>query len=1091
MASTRKVKYAKLRLFKSTTAVHGSQNEEPQDNGEISKSPPKKSIQQMEQEIICLSNDEGPVEHEEPILKRTRVDPIPHCSKPAKLPNVPPDRGGGIISKFFKTTEDDFEPDKRAPVVKAKTKVQRKTVTRKARATRKSNNQSDIRKVFQKYQDNDEQLLNNLMLEHTVADRLDPEQFQLALAMSRSLVDQGGSQQSETSVGDNVKASSSSSSISSEERRIQGIRATLEQYGFRCKNSYQDYDLNAIFGNNVTGTKPTKKSKGKKPCLLVRRDRKNLEAFMELQSEQLLHDDFNQPLVSIGESNWNHRTYGSNIFWMSENAEQCAKIMSDYYVEGVMDMSPVSAGYLLKNWHKIPGREWTPERCTKPPASEHEFEIDIQPVEFDGYELIEDPEDSLLDMNTVPDEYRQKYNNEVPIHVRSNRSASPDLFDSDSGEEAEVNRQEEMMEVVEVWETPSDEDMCGQANTEAAPGSGTDEQENCISVMCTSSENIFDDCEPIVDYEMYSSEEAKISTVGPAEKSYKRASSPRSIPSQIGAIMDHDQDHVVLLSSEENSNQEMAPIPVCLPQQLSPTETVFPSPGKNLSFHALAVKDKLSRVSFNEMETIALEEDLDDAKATVRDESSTDPIEQNIDDRLSDHSKTSLHAAEDDHDDVLVISDDEVNYSIRQDNDNSAIYNVSPLAPDLPVDDVELNSNELEQPVTDTGVDLDSTTVYFNAEEFENRKTKEICLISSDEETDTVSSRTAVKADNTMAFLDGLVEKYNLSPSQPANCDTTNQSVLANYLDNYEIPDFSENHESDCEDKSLDSAPVSQKSEEFDREIEQILCQAKQTCTQLEQSKPRSNPIKRTTSDSALLNPRKRKYSNETPAAEKRNAFREKFKPLTEEPKPAPAEYQIVLDSVSPRPDYDGMVSPLLHRELFKYGLKQLSRPKAVKILNHIYEQLHPMVEINELDGDDDELESVEMHDSSQAVTVEAEPVAVKSTIATEPSFLYNMDRFCPEFDDEEYILPAKPRKKTFWCAVPLNIAFYNMVKTNPSLLRQILRYQPIDLDAVYSHLKEIGLRYETNDLIAFLDKRCITFRTAQGSGSRTKKRSS
>ncbi|XP_058064883.1 structure-specific endonuclease subunit SLX4-like [Anopheles bellator] len=76
------------------------------------------------------------------------------------------------------------------------------------------------------------------------------------------------------------------------------------------------------------------------------------------------------------------------------------------------------------------------------------------------------------------------------------------------------------------------------------------------------------------------------------------------------------------------------------------------------------------------------------------------------------------------------------------------------------------------------------------------------------------------------------------------------------------------------------------------------------------------------------------------------------------------------------------------------------------------------------------------------------------------------------------------------WCAVPLHVSFFNLVSESEVLQRQILRYEPVSLDNIYATLKDAGLRYETNDLIAFLDKHCITFRSgASGEGERSKTR--
>ncbi|XP_055536907.1 structure-specific endonuclease subunit SLX4 [Wyeomyia smithii] len=1253
-----KVKYAKLRLPKSLSSEI-LPDSIPVDNGAGPKSPSKNTTEQMEEGIINLTEDCEDVkecENNERILKRTRLAKTeqPRKSDCPKLPKIPRDGGEGIVSKFFKASEDDFETSQREPVLKAKTKAQRKCTARKPRAARKPKNQSDIRHVFKKYQNNEEQLLNNLMLAHTVADQLDPEQFQLALAMSRSLTDQGGSQPNEE-----AKASSSMDSPSSEERRIQGIRATLEQYGFKCKNSYTDCDLKVLFGDNPGG-KNCKKSRLRRPSLLVVRDDKSLVAFMNQQSDRLFKDELSQSLKTDDNFDLTLRTYGSNVFWMSENPEDTEKSVGDYYVENLVEVSTVKAGYLLKNYDQIRGREPSPNRQAML-CIEEDTEVDIQPVEFEGYDLVEEPEDSRLDMNTVSEEYRRQYNDEVPVHVRPSkspkRSVSPDLFGSDDCEEQEDNQhrmsESEKVEVPEVKSIPVEEETSDEKFVTVS-----EMNESNGAVLCTSSENIFEDSDPIVDYEVYTSDEAKISTAGPVEDSLHRPNSP-----VLDAVIEDSTDHengntVITLSSSENSNQEMDrqkgkpffPSPekdlsfhaLAIKDRLrsensnqetdrqhdnvATRKTFFPSPEKDLSFHALAIKERLSRTFSKDAETIELEDDH------VSDKS------EGANSNLSETSRASLLSNQEEPDDQLVISDDEVNYSIR--HDFSSIYNASNVGL-IEKENRDASEHQKDQSKND---DLDCTKVYFSIHEFPKPESKTVCniegvsFISSDEETVEIIETKEAKADNTIAFLDDLIEKYNLPPNpaendekisqinkiadekpdeteqksamslmaneskilgedidkvlsqaentctqlpdnrspeqrnqdkflnrtisdsallepmkkksqtpepafkskcniesvclissdeetvdtietKVANVDNTNafldnliekydlpsnptesdeksnQTGLHNYLEHYEIPDFADDEKPNETAKSPE--PTEQKSTPnirpteskiLDEEIAKILTQAENTCTQLASSrspeqKNQGNPLKRTISDSALLQPRKKK----SPTCMKKDSFRDRFKSVAEEPEPAAATLEIRLDNISPRPDYEGMTSPVLHQELFKYGLKLLRRPKAVKMLNYIYDQLHPMVEVYEIE------EEVVCQDNVASLSrpVHQQQPCSARLVTSEDTDSGGPVPFVPEMEGEEYILPVKPRKKTFWCAVPLNIAFYNMVAVNKQLRQQILCYQPIDLDAVYNHLKEIGLRYETNDLIAFLDKRCITFRTAQGGGSRTKKRTS
>lgn len=50
---------------------------------------------------------------------------------------------------------------------------------------------------------------------------------------------------------------------------------------------------------------------------------------------------------------------------------------------------------------------------------------------------------------------------------------------------------------------------------------------------------------------------------------------------------------------------------------------------------------------------------------------------------------------------------------------------------------------------------------------------------------------------------------------------------------------------------------------------------------------------------------------------------------------------------VTPKPDYENMNSPTRLEHLRKYGLKSLTKRKAVICLEHIYNRLHPFIELN------------------------------------------------------------------------------------------------------------------------------------------------
>lgn len=50
--------------------------------------------------------------------------------------------------------------------------------------------------------------------------------------------------------------------------------------------------------------------------------------------------------------------------------------------------------------------------------------------------------------------------------------------------------------------------------------------------------------------------------------------------------------------------------------------------------------------------------------------------------------------------------------------------------------------------------------------------------------------------------------------------------------------------------------------------------------------------------------------------------------------------------------------------------------------------------------------------------------------------------------------------KKILSCALPFHIAWHNFISTQPALLESILLYEPIWLEDVYLHFKNLGYKY-------------------------------
>ncbi|CAO1358252.1 unnamed protein product [Diamesa hyperborea] len=180
---------------------------------------------------------------------------------------------------------------------------------------------------------------------------------------------------------------------------------------------------------------------------------------------------------------------------------------------------------------------------------------------------------------------------------------------------------------------------------------------------------------------------------------------------------------------------------------------------------------------------------------------------------------------------------------------------------------------------------------------------------------------------------------------------------------------------------------------------------------------------------------------------------------------PKDNEYIIDTSRKFPDPDFHSMTPVELKQQLFKIGVRPLPVKKAIELLEYIYEQLHPQIRI----AADEE---IDVNDSR--LLMNATDIITNINVLDSDDFVFTPGLV----DDEDYVLPKMRKTKIPTCKIPLHISFYNMVRSNEKLQKYILEYRPIELDQAYKHFRKFGITYQLPDIIAFLDKRCITFKT-------------
>ncbi|KAK1136117.1 hypothetical protein K0M31_000685 [Melipona bicolor] len=153
---------------------------------------------------------------------------------------------------------------------------------------------------------------------------------------------------------------------------------------------------------------------------------------------------------------------------------------------------------------------------------------------------------------------------------------------------------------------------------------------------------------------------------------------------------------------------------------------------------------------------------------------------------------------------------------------------------------------------------------------------------------------------------------------------------------------------------------------------------------------------------------------------------------------------EIIEDSVTPPPDYNGMKTSELQAELNKYGLKIQKRKRAVKLLTYIYNELHPTIN------------TLPRNKESELTVISSE-------------------------DDEPPMKKRNSKKNDTDCALIDNGSnikdmFLKLLSIKTELYNQILAYEPICINSLHFMLKTEGLKCKMDALMDFLDEQCITF---------------
>ncbi|XP_053620100.1 structure-specific endonuclease subunit SLX4 [Plodia interpunctella] len=281
------------------------------------------------------------------------------------------------------------------------------------------------------------------------------------------------------------------------------------------------------------------------------------------------------------------------------------------------------------------------------------------------------------------------------------------------------------------------------------------------------------------------------------------------------------------------------------------------------------------------------------------------------------------------------------------------------------------------------------------------------------------------------------------------------------------------------------------------------------------------SPIRLNDFDDIIETPRNSKYVRDKNHEVTKESYRE-ISPIKKNDvydiikTPNSNEYVIKTDQVTPMGDYNAMSTPDRNKELDKYGLKPLKRKRAIKLLTHIYNQTHPIVEPCTSEFTQSPTKKRKTESTTHKSQTKSKNQITETKIdnkQTSPNKRKNVISQIENVDgdieineniyevtndkvevrnldcaEDEWVFQKKEKSKVYSCRVPLHIAFHNYVSCRRGLHEAILRYEPVEIDVIHKGLVTNGCRYDPKDLLKFMDKKCITVKTADNNARNNKK---
>ncbi|TMW52047.1 hypothetical protein DOY81_002899 [Sarcophaga bullata] len=295
------------------------------------------------------NNPNSPANPLEQKRKRTKLDAFVLKDPKNMLPEIKKELRKSL-------NDDDFVvPEKK--VKKAPKLASNSSQTKSIKSSKKKIKQTTIRSAFLR----NEQMFAEIAALHCAADQFDGNEVQLALAISKSEVDCGGSKNMNDEEADLL------SEVEDIDKNADFIRDKLKKYGFRTA---ERKDYNSFTAAFLPKAKRLKTKWASKFTPLTLRQSDNQLRKLQNNIESLLNNQFRTKPLTVEEQYIPPYELQSSLLKRSLVTETnrilqglSSKNQPDelFFVKELFDVNVVPAGYLLKDWSAIQGRDLTPK----------------------------------------------------------------------------------------------------------------------------------------------------------------------------------------------------------------------------------------------------------------------------------------------------------------------------------------------------------------------------------------------------------------------------------------------------------------------------------------------------------------------------------------------------------------------------------------------------------------------------------------------------------------------------------------------------------------------------------------------------------